>query len=138
MSMGPSGARWTPRCRVLSRPDSHHYRGSLRPCITTPITPRTTRDIPPNPPPLHPPGDGPSSEHRDFDLPGELGQAFGADHESFAARGSEPRAREPRRLGGDDRVPRARPGNTVDADLAPARARGGRRPLVGLKPGLAR
>jgi hypothetical protein len=28
-----------PRCRVLSHPDSHHYRGSLRPCIAAPIAP---------------------------------------------------------------------------------------------------
>jgi acetate kinase len=35
-----AGPRWTPRCGVLSRPDSGDYRGSLRPCITTSIAPR--------------------------------------------------------------------------------------------------
>jgi hypothetical protein len=36
----PPGRAGTPCCGVLSRPDSGDYRGSLRPCITTPIAPR--------------------------------------------------------------------------------------------------
>ena len=45
---------------------------------------------------------------------------------------------ELRRLRIDDRVPLPRPGDAVDADLAPARAGVVRRALVDLEPCLAR
>ncbi len=36
----PPESRWRPRCGVLSRPRTHKYAGSLRPCITTSSAPR--------------------------------------------------------------------------------------------------
>ena len=41
---------WSPRCGVLSRPNTYGYWGSLRPCpVATSGTPKT-RPVPPSPP----------------------------------------------------------------------------------------